>query len=179
MKILAFAGSNSSTSINGELIKFTLEFFEEDSVKLIDLNDYEMPLFSVDKEKNGYPPEVEKFMKEIAECDTIICSLAEHNRAYTVAFKNIFDWCSRVDLKVFQDKPMLLMSTSPGRAGGARVMEIATKALPFFGGNIKAVFSLPSFNHTFEIGTGIIDDELRSLHLEAIEQFKNAVNDNK
>ncbi len=51
MNILAFAGSNSSTSINRELVKFALKSYTEESIDLIDLNDYAMPIFSVDLEK--------------------------------------------------------------------------------------------------------------------------------
>lgn len=51
MKILAFAGSSSSTSINRELVKFVLKDFQEDEINLIDLNDFNMPVFSVDLEK--------------------------------------------------------------------------------------------------------------------------------
>lgn len=54
MKILAFAGSTSSTSINRELVKFVLKSFQDDEINLIDLNDYSMPVFSVDLEKKGF-----------------------------------------------------------------------------------------------------------------------------
>lgn len=175
MNILAFAGSNSSTSRNKELVKFTLTYFEQDQVILLDINDFEMPIFSVDKEKNGYPEEAHNFLSQIQSCDAIICSLAEHNRSYTAAFKNLFDWVSRIELKVFQDKPMLLMSTSPGRYGGGNVMQTAKTFFPQFGADIKATFSLPSFNHTFETGRGITDTEhLKELEA-AITQFKNSL----
>lgn len=51
MKIFAFAGSNSSTSINKKLVVFSLRSFPNDQINLIDLNDYEMPIFSADREK--------------------------------------------------------------------------------------------------------------------------------
>ncbi|MDN5480403.1 MAG: NAD(P)H-dependent oxidoreductase, partial [Chryseobacterium sp.] len=105
MKILAFAGSTSSTSINRELVKFVLKDFQDDQINLLDLNDFTMPVFSVDLEKKGFPDEAHNFLKEIEACDVIICSLAEHNRSYSAAFKNIFDWSSRINVKVFQNKP--------------------------------------------------------------------------
>lgn len=176
MKILAFAGSNSSTSINRELVKFALSFFPDDSINLLDLNDYEMPIFSVDREKkDGYPEAAHKFLQAIADCDAIICSLAEHNRAYTVAFKNIFDWASRINVNVFQNKPMLLLSTSPGGYGGGNVMNLAKTFFPQFGADIKATFSLPKFNETFKVGEGIIQPEYRQQMIDAIAQFKHAI----
>lgn len=92
MKILAFAGSNSSTSINRELVKFVLKCFPSVDINLIDLNDYLMPIFSVDLEKDGFPEPTHLFIQNIANADVIICSLAENNRSYSVAFKNI---CTR------------------------------------------------------------------------------------
>ena len=172
MKIFAFAGSNSSTSINKQLVKFVLKNFPDDDINLIDLNDYLMPLFSVDIEKNGYPEEAKKFLKDIEDCDVIICSLAENNRSYSVAFKNIFDWASRINAKVFQDKPMFLMTTSPGGYGGGNVMEEAVKFFPQFGADIKENFSLPKFNENFDTEKGIINPELLATLNEKILKFK-------
>ena len=56
MKILAFAGSNSSRSINKQLVSYVLTYFTDAQTQLVDLNDYEMPIFSVDREsKDGIP----------------------------------------------------------------------------------------------------------------------------
>ena len=54
------------------------------------------------------------FLAKIEEADFLVVSLAENNGNYSAAFKNVFDWCSRITVKVFQEKPMLLMATSPG-----------------------------------------------------------------
>lgn len=145
MKILAFAGSTSSTSINRELVKFVLKDFQDDEINLIDLNDFDMPVFSVDREKKGFPDEAHDFLRVIGECDVIICSLAEHNRSYSAAFKNVFDWASRIDVKVFQNKPMLLLSTSPGGYGGGNVMNTSKTFFPQFGADIKDTFPCLNF----------------------------------
>ncbi|WP_312090190.1 NAD(P)H-dependent oxidoreductase [Chryseobacterium sp.] len=172
MKILAFAGSTSSTSINRELVKFVLKSFQENEINLIDLNDYSMPVFSVDLEKKGFPEEAHQFLQQIEDCDVIICSLAEHNRSYAAAFKNIFDWASRINVKVFQDKPMFLMSTSPGGYGGGNVMNEAKKFFPNFGADIKETYSLPKFYENFDLESGVINPEmLQELH-DKIKLFK-------
>ena len=175
MKIFAFAGSNSSTSINKQLVKFVLKSFPDDEVNLIDLNDYLMPVFSVDLEKNGFPDEAYQFLKNIEESDIIICSLAENNRSYSAAFKNIFDWCSRINVKVFQNKPMFLMTTSPGGYGGGNVMADASKFFPQFGADIKETFSLPKFYENFDSENGIINPELLSDIKLKIQNFKNQI----
>lgn len=172
MKIFAFAGSNSSVSINKQLVKFVLKNFPEDEINLIDLNDYLMPIFSIDLEKNGYPEDAHLFLKNIAECDVIICSLAENNRTYSAAFKNIFDWASRINGKVFQDKKMFLMTTSPGGYGGGNVMTEAKKFFPQFSADILESFSLPKFNDNFDNEIGITNPELLAELNIKIENFK-------
>ncbi|KQT16311.1 NADPH-dependent FMN reductase [Chryseobacterium sp. Leaf404] len=175
MKILAFAGSTSSTSINRELVKFVLKSFPDHEINLIDLNDFNMPVFSVDLEKKGFPEEAHNFLKQIEDCDVIICSLAEHNRSYSAAFKNIFDWASRINVKVFQNKPMLLMSTSPGGYGGGNVMNTAKTFFPNFGAEIKETFSLPKFYENFDLESGVINPEILKDLNEKIESFKTQI----
>lgn len=112
-----------------------------------------MPLFSVDVEAaHGPQAKAQLFLEKIKQCDLLVISLAEHNGSYSVAFKNILDWSSRIDGKIFQNKPMLLMATSPGARGGSSVLEAAQKRFPFMGGNIKEVFSLPEFDKNFSEG---------------------------
>ncbi|QBA22479.1 NADPH-dependent oxidoreductase [Chryseobacterium indologenes] len=175
MKILAFAGSTSSTSINRELVKFVLKDFQDEEINLIDLNDFTMPVFSVDLEKKGFPDGAHQFLKAIEECDVIICSLAEHNRSYSAAFKNVFDWASRINVKVFQNKPMLLMSTSPGGYGGGNVMNTAKTFFPQFAADIKDTFSLPKFYENFDLESGVINPDMLNDLKGKIQNFKNQI----
>ena len=176
MKILAFAGSSSSTSRNRELVKYVLKHFSGDYINLLDLKDFDMPVFSIDREKDGYPDAAYNFLKAIEDCDVIICSLAEHNRSYSAAFKNVFDWASRINVKVFQDKPMLLLTTSPGGYGGGNVMATAHQFFPQFGADIRETFSLPKFIENFDVGnTEITSAELKTALDEKIVAFKNSL----
>lgn len=167
MKILAFAGSNSQKSINKQLAAYAASLFENADVEVLDLNDFEMPLFSVDLEKEiGQHEKAKLFLDKIENADILVVSLAENNGNYSVAFKNVFDWSSRISKEVFQQKPMLLMATSPGPRGGASVLDIAKNAFPRYGGQIKAIFSLPSFNTNFDleqnkISNSELDKELK------------------
>ena len=52
-KIIAFGASSSKQSINKQLATFAANQFQNVSVEILDLNDYEMPIFSVDKEKEN------------------------------------------------------------------------------------------------------------------------------
>lgn len=163
MKIIAFGGSNSKHSINKKLAGYVTGLFSHAEIEILDLNDYPMPLFSVDVEKEqGVPATVEAFLAKIASADLLVISLAENNSSYNVGFKNLFDWNSRTNPKQFQNKPMLLMATSPGKRGGASVLEIAKKTFPFHGADIKATFSLPLFNENFDQEKGILNKELKA-----------------
>jgi chromate reductase, NAD(P)H dehydrogenase (quinone) len=173
MKITAFAGSSSKSSINLQLAAYAAQQFSNATVSLLDLNDFEMPLFSVDKEAETGPQEKARlFLQKMSEADCIVLSLAEHNGAYSTAFKNILDWVSRIDGKVFQNKPMLLMATSPGGRGGAAVLEAAQKRFPFLGADIKATFSLPSFGQNFKAGEGIVNEQYREQLLQLIREME-------
>ena len=159
MKILAFGASNSTKSINKRLVTYAVGLLKDADTEIIDLNDYELPLFSEDKEAElGKPAIAQQLLTKISLADAIIISFAEHNGGYSVAYKNIFDWCSRIEAKVFQGKPMIMLSTSPGARGGATVLATAVNSAPFFNGDVKANMAVPSFYDNFDIEKNIITD---------------------
>ena len=144
-------------------------------VKVLDLNDFEMPIYSSDREnESGHPNEAVAFVDEIRGADGIIISLAEYNGAYSGAFKNIFDWASRVEQKTFLGKPMLLMASSPGGRGGASVLEMASERFPRHDANVVGKFSLPSFYDNFKDGK-IINEDLNNDLLEEVNQFQESL----
>ena len=171
-KILAFAGSNSSDSINKALANYAASLVEDAQVTLLDLNDFDLPMYSKDLEaKSGIPENAKKFHQFIKEADGIVLSLAENNGAYAAVFKNLFDWVSRHEAKLFMGKPMLLMATSTGGRGGATVLAMAHSRFPYHDAKIAAEFSLPLFDDKFTDGkiTDVqFDDELK----EAVKLFQ-------
>ena len=162
MKIIALGASNSKASINKQFAAFAAAQFENAGVEILDLNDYEAPLFSVDMEsQSGIPPVIRSFVRKFELADFIIISLAEHNGSYTAAFKNIFDWASRLEIKLFGGKKVLLLATSTGQGGGKSVLESAVKRFPKHGADIAGHFSLPRFFDNFSPEKGITDEQLR------------------
>lgn len=174
MKVLAFAASNSKKSINKALVSHAAALVEGAELEVLDLNDYEMPLFSVDREaESGHPELAKAFLKKIADSDALIISFAEHNGSYSAAFKNVFDWCSRIEPKVFQGKPLVLLSTSPGARGGATVLAAATGSAPFFGGKVLASLAIPSFHDNFDLEQGVLKHEqLREQLAQAVATLR-------
>ena len=152
MKILAFGASSSKNSINKKLAYYAANLIPNAEIDLIDLNDFELPLYSQDKEiELGKPSLIQTFLQKIAQADAIIISYAEHNGSYTAAYKNIFDWASRSSKKVYDNKKVILLATSPGPGGAKSVLATAMTSMPFFGANIIGSLSIPSFGENFDL----------------------------
>lgn len=169
MKTLAFAASSSRTSINKQLVAQALDRIESDEKQLLDLNDFTLPIYSIDLEKeNGIPAPVIRFAEYIDSSDLILISLAEHNGSYTAVFKNLLDWLSRNKSKCFENKKMILLSTSPGPRGGRGVMDAALDRFPRHDAEILGHFCLPNFNENFDKAEGIVHSELNEAFLEIL-----------
>ena len=181
MKILAFAGSNSKQSINKKFVTSVSKYYKEadDEVVILDLNDFEMPIFSVDREaETGIPEQAYVFAKQIDWADLILMSLSENNGSYSAAYKNIMDWTSRIKgRKLFADKPILLLGTSDGARGAKSVLEAAEKRMPRDGAELLAVYSLPSFYENFEEGKGVIDPSLRASLEATVRKTKRTMSE--
>ena len=176
MKILSIGASSSSSSINQQLSNHAARQVPGAVVTNFPLRELTLPIYSEDEEKqNGIPVDAQRFLDTIRDHDGIVISLAEHNGSYTAAFKNLYDWASRAEQNVWQDKPMLLLSTSPGARGGATVMEAAKATFPRMGADLAASFSLPSFYDHFSSQDGINEPSLSSQLDEAITAFTSSL----
>jgi chromate reductase, NAD(P)H dehydrogenase (quinone) len=157
MKIIAFAASSSRTSINKQLATYATSLVKGATAEILDLNDYELPLFSVDKEQQlGQPQLAKDFLAKLASADALIISFAEHNSTYSAAYKNLFDWCSRIEKKVYCNKPALFLATSPGGRGGASVLAEAVASGERFGAQIVAHLSVPNFADNFDVAAAVL-----------------------
>lgn len=171
MKILSFGASTSSTSINRQLANHAASLVAGASVTELDLRDLSLPIYSSDEEEaNGISADAQRFLEMIRAHDAVVISLAEHNGSYSAAFKNLYDWVSRIEPKVWSEKPMLLLSTSPGPRGGATVMATAEATFPRMGADLRATFSLPSFYDNFTDGK-VTDATLASQLKEAANKL--------
>jgi len=161
-KIIAFGASTSSNSINKKLATYVARLINSNS-EILDLNTYEVVMYSADQEnKLGIPEKIKNFNAQIQSADVIVISLAEHNGGYTAAFKNIFDWSSRENSKVFEGKKVFLLSTSPGPRGGLTVLEAAANRFPFHGAQIVGKLAFPSFQNNFDEKLGVTNLALKS-----------------
>ncbi len=171
-QIVAFGASSSRKSINKDLASYAASVIEDANVLILDLNDFEMPIYSIDYENDhGIPEKAFKFKEKLKTADGIIISFAEHNSVYTAAFKNIFDWISRIEKVVWFNKPMFLLSTSDGDRGAKTVLQIAYNRMSFGNPHKIPTFSLPNFKKNFDKNNGILDIDLNDEFQNALKVF--------
>ena len=171
-QIVAFGASSSKKSINKDLASYAASVIEDANVLILDLNDFEMPIYSIDYENDhGIPEKAFKFKEKLKTADGIIISFAEHNSVYTAAFKNIFDWISRIEKVVWFNKPMFLLSTSDGDRGAKTVLQIAYNRMSFGNPHKIPTFSLPNFKKNFDKNNGILDIDLNDEFHNALKVF--------
>ena len=172
MKIVAFAGSNSTTSINKQLVTYASSLLTDRDVEILDFNDYYIPTYSIDIEKEeGFSEDINAFYAKLFEADVLLVSLAEHNACITAAFKSYMDWCSRINYKLLEGKKLVVMSTFPGGYAGKNSLEVGSRLLTRLGGTIVTSFSLPKFYENFSEGK-ISNEELNKELIEKMDEFQ-------
>lgn len=175
--ILAFAGSNSPTSINHQLLLNVTSRLVDQKVEVLRLREMNIPMYSIVLEKEGIPQDVKFLYEKIVEADALIIAVNEYNANVSGYFKNVIDWLSRVERKFLQDKKILLMSTSPGKRGGASALEYVKNQFPRFGGDVIQSFSLPQFYQNFDSEKGSIVNEIQELGVqEVVSSFSHQIN---
>ena len=179
-QVLVFGASNSKNSMNKKFAVFAASSLADVELHIADLNHYELPLYSIDLQKEqGLPENALQFYALIQQCDALVISLAEYNGLHTTAFKNLWDWMSRIPLdkpmQFWGGKPMFLLSTSPSKRPMSNVLSVSKELFPHFGANIIADFHLPSFNYFFR-DQKIIDKEQQAAFEVQKNKFQRYLN---
>lgn len=171
--ILVFSGSNHSKSINNQLISFTASLIKEQNIKIIDISQWVIPIYSIDMDPDITPNEINQLIELIQNNDAFIISSPEHNGATPAFFKNIIDWLSRRSKNVFENKSLLLISTSPGKTGGIKNRSYLESFFPRLGANVTATYSLPNYYEN------MLENKLQTKQLNelqnAVDKFINSI----
>lgn len=174
--ILATAGSNSSASINYQLVQFTAGCIEEYSVECIELAGYEFPMYSEDLEKSGgIPEQITKLRLRMQQARGLVLSVNEHNGNPSAFFKNLLDWFSRDERRFLDGTPVFLMSASGGKRGAISSRNVVEQMLTRFGANVISTYSLSGYYDNFTPGQGITDPDMATEHLQALNTYLKSI----
>jgi NAD(P)H-dependent FMN reductase len=159
VKILAFAGSLRSGSLNKKLVQAAARFAEQAGaeVTLIDLRDLNIPLYDGDIEaSSGIPDGAVRLKQLMATHDALLISSPEYNSSISGALKNAIDWASRqapgeAPLQSFSGKVGAVVSASPGSLGGLRSLLTTRGILDHLGVLvIPEKFAVANANQAFD-----------------------------
>ncbi len=186
IKILAFAGSNRKESINRKLIKAAADIAQEElklAVTVITLKDYPLPIYDGDEEEtDGAPANLAKLKQLIADHDAVLIASPEYNASVTGLLKNTLDWISRPagendPGKVMKEKPVALLSASPGGLGGIRALNHLRAILLNTGTLvIPAQFALSNAHQAFAEDGHLKVDSARNAITELLKQLQRIAN---
>ena len=131
MKILMFAGSTRKESYNRKLAQAAVKMATQQGAEatLLDLSDFDIPLYNADLEAQGTPPDVIRFKQILHAHPAWLICCPEYNGSYPALLKNALDWASSPvkddaqwsdGVLPFRGKVVGMCSASPGGLGGLR-----------------------------------------------------------
>lgn len=130
-RILVFAGSTREGAFSKQLARagaIALDGLSgPQTSNLIDLADFEAPVYNADLEAaKGLPEPIRSFKILARQHDGMMIATPEYNGCVPPLLVNLFSWASRPEgdegPSVFHDRPVALMASSPGGLGGVRVV---------------------------------------------------------
>jgi len=175
MKLLVFAGSVRKDSLNKKLLTVAGDIAHKKGaeLKIVDIADFEMPLYSGDiEDKQGIPQAANKLKELFNNVDGVIISSPEYNYSVSGVLKNALDWTSRIKPQPFKQKHILLMSASPSMVGGNRGLWALRMPLEALGAFVYPdMFSLAVAHEAFDANGGLKDSNLFNMLKSNVESF--------
>ena len=128
--LLGLSGALRTDSSNKKLLREAARHFGR--CAYIE-GDVRLPVYDGDDEAaHGVPEAVQALADLINRADAVVVSTPEYNKGLSGALKNALDWVSRVKENPWNDKPVAVMSSAAGRAGGERAQAMLRQCLvPF------------------------------------------------
>ncbi len=171
-KIIAFAGSNHSKSVNQQLIEIVSAYVKTAEVEVLNLRNFEAVMYGLDEEENnGYPESMKRLHKITREADGFIVASPEYNGMIPSVFKNTIDWLSRMGGKVFNEKPVVFLSSSPGPRGGVTALGQLLSTMPYRGAKVVGGHGVGNINEKIE-GNELVAGEDKESILKLLKQLE-------
>ncbi len=176
VSILAFSGSARGASLNKQLVRIAARGAEAAGAKvtLIDLADFELPVYNGDLEASeGLPPAAQRFRNLLEQHHGLLIASPENNGSISAQLKNTIDWSTRteeagVDISGYREKIVTLMSASPGGLGGLRGLVHLRAILEMIGAIVLPDQITVRSAHTAFGADGEMTDERQSARVEAL-----------
>jgi chromate reductase len=172
LKVLAFAGSLRTDSVNKKLIREAAAIAKElgGNVTLVDLKDYPIPLYDGDIESGpGMPEKAKNLRRMMIEAQVVMISTPEYNSSLPAVLKNVIDWASRNEEgKPSRDafkgnRKFVIMAASPGKLGGTRALKHLRGIIEELGGVVDPQqFSIADAYNAFDESGHLKDPEKKN-----------------
>jgi len=186
MTILFISGSTRKDSFNTKLVKFSYNYAISIGIKseLVDLANYDIPMYQGDLEsENGLPQDVKKLKELFYNSRGLFISTPEYNGFFPPLLKNTIDWLSRSEvedeepLKVFKGKVAMIVATSLGKLGGIRALQHLRVLLNNVGINVLPnEIGIPLAMKNFDKDGNLVDEDLKNILFNHISSLKNFIN---
>lgn len=137
LDIVGLCGSLRADSVNRMALKLAASLMP-DGMRMEAVEWREIPPFDGDVLAGGLPPAVLALRERIRRADGVLIATPEYNFSIPGVFKNVLDWVSRGEDQPFANKPVAILSASPGPVGGARVQYDLRRVMLFMNAMVLA-----------------------------------------
>lgn len=177
MKIVILPGSLRKGSFNKQLGRAAQAHLVKmgHEVDFVDLKTLEIPLYDGDFEsEKGIPPSVTGLEAKIKAAHALVVVSPEYNGGTPGVLKNCLDWISRVKNHSLAKKPTLVMTASPGPAGGLRSSLVTKEFLSNLACLVyPEVLCLGKANEAFNDRNEIQDPKMNERLLGLLKSFED------
>jgi chromate reductase len=175
LRLLVIAGSVRKGSLNLRLADVAAALARDAGaqVESFDLRALQLPVYDGDLESAaGVPDRTLRLLDAVRAADALLIVTPEYNGFPTPLLINAFDWLSRLGpagdrpsgLQVTANKPVALLSASPGPLGGLRSMNFLRQYLQMAFAMIVVPqqFALSRANEAFDAQDALKDERART-----------------
>ncbi|MEZ5691759.1 MAG: NAD(P)H-dependent oxidoreductase [Rickettsiales bacterium] len=173
MRILAFAASYRSDSLNKKLVALLAKEAKRigTKIEIADYDDFDMPLYRNDHTEIT-PKSANYFLKKVGDSNGIIISMPEYNRSIPSSLKNVIDWTSKIDRTAFTGKTFFLTSASAGIYGGITGLNQLKTPLEALGAIVfNQTFTTIGTENAFDGSGDLVDKQQQDMLFSMIKDY--------
>jgi chromate reductase, NAD(P)H dehydrogenase (quinone) len=180
VRVLVISGSERSGSLNKRLAAVATQVLERAGARAdtLDLRGLALPLYDGDlQQAQGVPDGARRLRDALLVCDALLLVTPEYNGFPPPLVTNAFDWLSRLaaengkptGLLVTANKPVGILSASPGMLGGLRALNFTRQfvSMAFSMLPMPQQFALAKANEAFD-PQGALKDDKQQAGVEAV-----------